>query len=297
MFTCIVHCGTFSGRATMTLATDGSTTVRVDVAGLAPNTVYPAHLHTSPCSAGNPGGGHYRSPVCSSPCTANDVNEIWPAVTTDSAGAGSGSASVAWQPLADDVHWLSVVIHDTAANGNGKMICADLNTSGVPETTTGAPRSTSTSAQAVISTRGPTPGPTPGPPTSTAAPTAISPSGTDASKGDTGDDGGSNLAVIIAGAAAVVVVLALISVVVYYKLSGGGGNNAANYDTREASFSNPLYGSNPLQHGEVMNDPDAASGGNGVSGGYMDVPDSGTGNGGGYMDVFPADSYGDDSEL
>src|SRR5918999_592218 len=46
------------GFATLTRS-DTGTSGKVVVRGLEPGTTYAAHLHNAPCSAANPGGGHY----------------------------------------------------------------------------------------------------------------------------------------------------------------------------------------------------------------------------------------------
>lgn len=101
-------------------ADGGRTTVTVQVRGLDAATVYPVHVHNAPCSADPPGGSHYQHEV-GGPVDA--VNEIWPAVTTNAAGNGRGSASHG--------HWArpdaqSVVIH-YPANTSIRLACADLS--------------------------------------------------------------------------------------------------------------------------------------------------------------------------
>ena len=59
-------------------------------------------------------------------CAVNDINELWPMVATDVDGAGASIARVNWLPAAADMPALSVVVHDTVANGKSKMLCADL---------------------------------------------------------------------------------------------------------------------------------------------------------------------------
>jgi hypothetical protein len=96
------------------------TFVAVHVRGLDPTTVYPVHVHNAPCSADPPGGSHYQHEVGGA---VDDVNEIWPAVTTNDAGRGHGSATHG--------HWArpdaqSVVIH-YPANTSIRLACADLS--------------------------------------------------------------------------------------------------------------------------------------------------------------------------
>lgn len=104
-----------SGHAVMVRTGSEMTLVSVHVAGLAPDTTYPVHVHNAPCSTG--GGGHYQQ-VIGGPVDA--VNEIWPAFTTNAAGMGSGQAMNAFwaRPEAQ-----SIVIHDT---DGARIACANL---------------------------------------------------------------------------------------------------------------------------------------------------------------------------
>ena len=97
----------------------GKTTVTVQVRGLAPNTVYPTHVHNAPCSAANPGGGHYQQDDTG---LVDAVNEMWPVVTTNAAGNGHGKAKHGFwaRPEAQ-----SIVVH--APGSLTRLACADLN--------------------------------------------------------------------------------------------------------------------------------------------------------------------------
>src|SRR5688500_14487500 len=62
------ECMTLPAGAAMGLEIDGVATIKrsqsgtvvtARVRGLQPGTTYGAHLHNAPCSAPNPGGGHY----------------------------------------------------------------------------------------------------------------------------------------------------------------------------------------------------------------------------------------------
>jgi hypothetical protein len=103
-----------SGSSTLSLYAD-ATTVKTSISGLRAGVTYPSHLHADTCA--NSGGGHYMDDPNGG---VNDVNEAWPAVTD-----GSGSSSNAW--AADMSTARSIVIHNTVANGKGKMLCADLS--------------------------------------------------------------------------------------------------------------------------------------------------------------------------
>jgi Cu-Zn family superoxide dismutase len=110
------------GRAVMVRVpwSHGRTFVALHVRGLDPTTVYPVHVHNAPCSADPAGGSHYQHEIGGA---VDAVNEIWPAVTTNAAGRGHGSAMHG--------HWArpeaqSVVIH-YPANTSIRLACADLS--------------------------------------------------------------------------------------------------------------------------------------------------------------------------
>ena len=120
------------GFAQLTRSVDG-TTAKVVVRGLEPATTYAAHLHDAPCSAANPGGGHYRDDPAG---PAMPPNELWlssqddpmAGIRSNSGGVAHGRGSADWvaRPEAQ-----SVVIHyippgGTTAGGP-KIACADLD--------------------------------------------------------------------------------------------------------------------------------------------------------------------------
>jgi hypothetical protein len=120
------------GFATITRS-DAGTNVKAVVRGLEPGTIYAAHLHNAPCSAPNPGGGHYMDDPTG---PAAPPNELWLSSTDDPTGGiaanpggvahGRGSADWVARPEAQ-----SVVIHyippgGTTAGGP-KIACADLD--------------------------------------------------------------------------------------------------------------------------------------------------------------------------
>lgn len=97
----------------------GRTSVFVGARGLDPNTEYPVHVHNQPCSASPAGGSHYQN-VILGPVDA--VNEIWPTITTDRHGRGTGFAVHGERARSDA---MSIVIHypdDTSI----RLACADL---------------------------------------------------------------------------------------------------------------------------------------------------------------------------
>jgi hypothetical protein len=106
-----------SGKAHMTRSADGKTIVSVHVKGLAPKTAYGVHVHNKACGDAN-GGGHYQE-VVGGPVDA--YNEIWPLITTNSAGIGNGKAIHAFRARPEAQ---SVVVHDT---DGARLACADLD--------------------------------------------------------------------------------------------------------------------------------------------------------------------------
>lgn len=105
-----------SGRAQMVRTASGRTYVTVHVAGLAPDTAYPSHVHALPCGTADADGHYKRDPAG----PATPPNEIWQGFTTDAGGVGNGRAVADFTAGADAV---SVVIH---APSGAKIACADL---------------------------------------------------------------------------------------------------------------------------------------------------------------------------
>lgn len=119
------------GTAKLMRTKDG-TRAKVHVRGLEPGTTYAAHLHNAPCSAPNPGGGHYKDDPAG---PSAPPNELWLSSTTDptagitanAGGVAHGAGSADWvaRPEAD-----SIVIHAIPPGGNTaggpKIACADL---------------------------------------------------------------------------------------------------------------------------------------------------------------------------
>lgn len=108
------------------------TTGRVVVVGLEPGSTYAAHLHTQPCAALNPGGGHYMHVVGGG---GAPPNELWfsssddprGGITANEAGVAYGTGRAEWVATADA---RAVVIHAIPAGGTTaggpKIACADL---------------------------------------------------------------------------------------------------------------------------------------------------------------------------
>jgi hypothetical protein len=111
---------------------DSGTHGKVVVRGLDPGTTYAAHLHNAPCSAANPGGGHYKDDPAG---PAEPPNELWfsstedplAGITANSGGVARGRGTADWvaRPEAQ-----SVVIHAIPPGGSTaggpKIACADL---------------------------------------------------------------------------------------------------------------------------------------------------------------------------
>jgi hypothetical protein len=114
--------GTIRGGAIMVRTgseANGRTVVVVHARGLAANTTYPVHVHNAPCSATPPGGGHYQH-VVGGPVDA--VNEIWPAITTNARGNGTGFASHAHRARPEAQ---AIIVHNPA-DTSIRLVCVDL---------------------------------------------------------------------------------------------------------------------------------------------------------------------------
>ncbi len=110
-----------TGHATMVrVARTDTTRVRVHVQGLDADQVYGVHVHNAPCSAMPPGGGHYQHEVGGA---VDPVNEIWPTITTNAAGAGAGHALHHHVARADAQ---AIVIH-WPENSSVRLACLDLD--------------------------------------------------------------------------------------------------------------------------------------------------------------------------
>ena len=119
------------GMAQITRSEDG-TVVKARVRGLEPRTTYAAHLHDAPCSAPNPGGGHYQDDPAG---PSEPPNELWLSSTSDptagitanAGGVAKGSGSADWvaRPEAQSVVIHSIPPGGTTAGGP-KIACADL---------------------------------------------------------------------------------------------------------------------------------------------------------------------------
>lgn len=97
-----------------------ATAVFVKVKGLAANTTYPTHVHNQPCSWSPAGGGHYQQAVGG---LIDDMNEMWPAITTDDSGRGTGFAVHGFRARPEAQ---SVVIH-YPADTSIRLACVDLS--------------------------------------------------------------------------------------------------------------------------------------------------------------------------
>ena len=100
-------------------AGDGRTIVSVHVRGLEPNKTYPVHVHNLPCSVTPPGGGHYQHVVGGA---VDAVNEIWPTISTNAQGNGTGYATHDHRarPAAQ-----AIIVHNPS-NTAIRLACIDL---------------------------------------------------------------------------------------------------------------------------------------------------------------------------
>ncbi|MER7766519.1 hypothetical protein [Kitasatospora sp. NPDC096140] len=111
------------------LAAGGSTLVKMELAGLLPNTVYGSHAHVNACGAdGDAAGGHFEHTpdpkgASTDPQFANPTNEIWLDFRTDEQGHAVVWSKQPWD-FSDGRAPKSVVLHamktETAAGSAGK---------------------------------------------------------------------------------------------------------------------------------------------------------------------------------
>jgi hypothetical protein len=113
----------------------GVTWVRSVATGLNPDTTYGSHVHDLPSVLG--GGGHYK--IDPNEAGTIESNEIWPTLTADGLGVGTGEA---WVPHVARPEAQSVVIHDPS-DGARIAIC-DLSARQNQYVTTGTCTSTAT---------------------------------------------------------------------------------------------------------------------------------------------------------
>jgi len=112
--------------------THDRTLAKLVVRGLEPGTTYAAHLHNAPCSAANPGGGHYKDDPDG---PSVPPNELWlsstddplAGITANAAGVARGRGSADWVARPDAQ---AIVIHHIPPGGTTaggpKIACADL---------------------------------------------------------------------------------------------------------------------------------------------------------------------------
>lgn len=111
---------------TADISSTGSTSVRLAVAGLAPDTDYTAHVHDGGCDEDPPGGGHWLKDPDGEDAAGNIIELRF---TTSSTGVGS--ADVSSDLLLDD-RARSVVVHapETLTQSEGidsdRVLCGDL---------------------------------------------------------------------------------------------------------------------------------------------------------------------------
>ncbi len=112
--------------------TDEGTAAKLVVRGLEPAATYAAHLHNAPCSAANPGGGHYKNDPAG---PGVPPNELWlsstddplAGITANAAGVAHGRGSADWSARLEAQ---AVVIHYISPGGSTaggpKIACADV---------------------------------------------------------------------------------------------------------------------------------------------------------------------------
>ncbi|MEV3938816.1 hypothetical protein AB0K52_22945 [Glycomyces sp. NPDC049804] len=111
---------------TADISSTGSTSVRLAVAGLAPDTDYTAHLHDGECDETPPGGGHWLEDPEGEDAAGNIIELSF---TTSSTGIGSADVS---SDLISDGRAESVVVHApealTRSEGldSDRVLCGDL---------------------------------------------------------------------------------------------------------------------------------------------------------------------------
>jgi hypothetical protein len=100
--------------------------------GLDPRTTYGAHLHKEPCSAMNPGGGHYMDDPEGPPMPPNELwlsssGDPMAGITSNAIGIAFGRGSADWvaRPEAQAVVIHAIPPGGTPAGGP-KIACADL---------------------------------------------------------------------------------------------------------------------------------------------------------------------------
>ncbi|MGQ0432775.1 MAG: hypothetical protein ACT452_10280 [Microthrixaceae bacterium] len=121
------------GSAKMTVG-DGTTTVKVSIAGLDPAKTYGSHLHNGTCADG--GGGHYQDAEGGS---TTHGNELHLSTTSDPAaglranpgGVAHGGGSTAWEARVTSTTMTnarSIVVHEPGAPAaTNRITCADLS--------------------------------------------------------------------------------------------------------------------------------------------------------------------------
>jgi hypothetical protein len=108
-----------SASIAVAVATSAATSERVGSRPSRGRHRYAAHLHNAPCSAANPGGGHYKDDPAG---LSEPPNELWLSSTTDPKGGitanpagvahGAGSADCVARPEAH-----AIVIHAIPPGG------------------------------------------------------------------------------------------------------------------------------------------------------------------------------------
>jgi hypothetical protein len=125
-----------AGEVHAVRSADGRTQVSIQVSGLRPGLRYGVHLHNAPCSAANPGGGHYKHDHAG---ITQPPNELWPSsdprnalvgIEANAAGRARGHGVAEWTARTEAQ---AVVVHAAIGEPGGgtpaggpKLACADL---------------------------------------------------------------------------------------------------------------------------------------------------------------------------
>jgi Cu-Zn family superoxide dismutase len=114
-------------RVTVTRSA-GHTTVRVELAGVAADHSFPAHVHTGRCgSTPDTSGPHYQN--VKDPARADDRNEMRLTVRTDHGGSGTAASEVGWLFRPGEAH--SLVLHAGTPAGrhaaDDRVACVNMS--------------------------------------------------------------------------------------------------------------------------------------------------------------------------
>jgi len=132
-------------RVELTIASGGDgdedepgTEFDLEVYGLHGDHDFGAHMHTDPCGADpDDSGPHYQDrkdpeQPSTDPRYANDDNEVWLDLRTDSRGDGDSDTDVDWTPRPEEMRSLVIhaehtkTAHGEAGTAGDRLACADV---------------------------------------------------------------------------------------------------------------------------------------------------------------------------